>query len=61
VTYGKRCIREMLSRYKENGSEKMHRNVFTIEINGISWDQLEISERNNRVGKNKLSTKAISS
>jgi hypothetical protein len=35
----------MLSRYKKHGSEKMHSSVFTIGINGISWNQLVIERK----------------
>jgi hypothetical protein len=34
----------MLSRYKKHGSKKMHNNIFTIGISGISWNQL-VTER----------------
>jgi len=51
----------MVSRCIAHGSENVYSIVFTIEISGISWDQLASSERHNKVGKEKFSTKAISS
>jgi hypothetical protein len=59
ATYGQIWI---LIRYGKHGSEKIHNNIFTIGISGIS-EQLELdghrkesSERHNRIGKEKPSS-----